>query len=129
MKRLAVFCAVIVVPLVAGPAQAQRDDLDRLARRLEREVRELREEVIVHFKGRPGFREMEEHTREIERQANRITKLTDRDARRRILREALDRMEDEVRHVNRHILELGRGSGIDRRAYDHLRDEFTDVER
>jgi len=130
MKRLAVICALIVAPLVAGQGKGgSGDQIDRLARRLEREARELREEVIAHFKGRPGFRDMEGHAREIERLANRITKLADRDARPRMIRENLDKIDEEVRQLNRHILDLARVKGIDRRAYDHLRDEFTDIGR
>lgn len=133
MYRLALFCTLVVAPLVVAEDRDKEpphgDHLDRMARRLERESRELREEVLVHFKGKVGFRDMEGHTREIERQAGRVAKLTDRDARPRMVREALDKIDEEVRDLTRHTLALGRVGGIDRKAYDHLRDELNDITR
>lgn len=129
MNRLAVLCVLAVTPLAAAQNKPHWDQLDRLARRIEREARDLREEVLIHFKGKPGCRDMEGHVRDIEREANRITKLTDRDARPRLIRESLDKIDEEVRQMNRHIIDLGLVGGIDRKAFDHLRDEFTDISR
>src|SRR4051794_11361028 len=87
MYRLALLCVFTLAPAaVAQDRQKggrQEDQIDRLARRLERDARELREEVISHFRKRPGFKDMEGHAREIERLAARIHKLADRDARPR----------------------------------------------
>jgi len=131
MYRLAVLCTLAVTPLALaqGPEKPRIDQMDRLARRLERDARELREEGLTHFRGRPAFRELEKHSREIEKLAAQIHKMTDRDARPRRIREALDRIDEEVRHLDRHVQELGRAKEIDRRAYDHVREELNDIGR
>lgn len=132
MYRLALACALLAAPAAVAQDRdkdrsRQGDQIDRLARRLERDARELREEVISHFRKHGAFKDLEKHAKEIERQAGRVHKLTDVKARPRQVREALDNIDEEVRHLDRHIREMARDKTIDRKAYDHLRDEITDV--
>jgi chromosome segregation ATPase len=124
---VALVCAPLVTPTAA--AQGKGDAIERLSRRLERDARELREEVITHFRKSRAFKDLERHTREIERQAAVIHKLTDVKARPRQVREALDKIDEEVRHLDVHIREMARDKAIDGRAFDHLRDELTDINR
>lgn len=135
MYRMALCCALLAGVASADERDRDRgkggppDSVDRLARRLERDARELREEVITHFRRSPLFKDMERHSREVERQAGLVAKLADRDARPRMIREILGKIDDEVRDLDRHVRELARERGIDRKAYDHLRDELTDIGR
>src|SRR4051812_20349339 len=75
MVRLAILVALMVPTLALAQPPGIRpkgddrdrprfkgaDQMDRLARRLEREAHELREEVVAHFSGKPGFRDMQGH--------------------------------------------------------------------
>jgi len=103
--------------------------IDRLSRRLERDARELREEVITHFRRYRELKDLDGHAREIERLAGRIHKLAEGDARPRQIREALDAIDEEVRHLDRHVREMAREKEIDRAAYNHFRDEVSDISR
>jgi hypothetical protein len=134
MRRLAVFCILVVMPLVAEGREPPRgavhgDDVDRLARRLERDTRELREEVLVVFRDRGSHREMETHLKEIERLAVRIREGADRRERDRYVREMLDKVDEEVRQIESHLRELSRARDLDRRAFDRVRDELADIGR
>src|SRR4051812_14186712 len=102
--------ALLGVLLAASMAAAQDkdrprrgDDIDRLSRKLERDAHDLHEEVIVHFRKSPAFKDLNKHAREIERLAGRIHKLTDEKARPRQVREALNEIDEEIRHLDRHI--------------------------
>jgi len=135
MYRLAFICVLLASPALSQDRDRDRDrgrqgdEIDRLARRLERDSRELREEVLSHFRNHGSYKELEKHAREIERQAGRVHKLTDVKARPKQVREGLDNIDEEVRHIDRHLREMARDKEIDRRAYDRLRDEVTDIGR
>jgi len=71
---------------------------------------------------------LEKRSREIERLAGRIHKLDDK-ARPKQIRENLDLIDEEVRHIDRELREMARDKEIDRRAFDHLRDDVGNVGR
>ena len=119
--------ALSAVSAVAAPLAG--DEWDRLARRLERDARELREEVLVQFRERPGHKELEGHVREIERLAELIHSTKEREGRSRHVREILDKIDEEVRQIDRQVQELGRFKDINRKSYDHVRDELADMGR
>jgi len=132
MCRLTVFCFLVLVPLVAAQDRKDRkprDEIERLSARLERDARELHEEVISHFRGREKHRELEKHLQAIEKLAARVREVTDRKERPRHVREMLGKIDEEMRHVDRAVLELGREKELDRKAYDRVRDELSDLRR
>jgi hypothetical protein len=128
MKRLAVFLTLAAAALPAGADDKHADEIDRLARRLERDARELREDVLGRFRKHDSHGDLTKHARELERLAAFIPKLAGRD-RHREVREVMGKIDEEVRHIDRYIREMARDKGIDRKAYDHLRDEMTDIGR
>ncbi len=132
MTRMALFVLLAAIaPGVADARDKGKDDdqIDRLARRLERDARELREEVLAHFGKHRFHGDLVKHAREIERLASTIHKLAERDARPRFIRAVLEKIDEEVRHLDRHIREMAADKAINRKAYDHLRDELTDIGR
>jgi hypothetical protein len=134
MYRTALLGVVLVVSAAAADDRdkdkfRKGDDIDRLARKLERDAHDMHEEVLVHFRKSPGYKDLSKHAREIERLAGRIHKLTDEKARPRQVREALNDIDEEMRHFERHVRELAREKELNRKAYDHLRDEITDLSR
>jgi hypothetical protein len=133
MFRMTLLCAIVAAGAVGAQGRdkgaRKADDIDRLSIRLERDARELREEVIAHFRKSPVYKDMERHAREIEGQAARIHKLAYDNARPRLVREAIGKIDEEVREMDRHVLVLAREKAIDRKAFDHLRDEIADIGR
>jgi hypothetical protein len=135
MRRLTVFCMLVVIPLAVAEGRdpprgaLPGDEVDRLARRLERDSRELREEVLVVFRERGPHREMETHVKEIERLAAQIREGADRRERNRHVREVLDKIDEEVRQIDARMRELSRARDLDRRAFDRVRDELSDIGR
>jgi chromosome segregation ATPase len=130
--RVLVCTALAVVPLAANVARADQpgDEFDRLSRRLEREAKELREEVLVIFRDRPHYGDLVSSVQEIERLAESIHEMKERgEARPRRVREALEKLDDLVRQVEHHLDELGRAKDIDRRAYERARDDLSDMSR
>jgi hypothetical protein len=133
MNRLSLFFAlalVVVLPaLAAGRDEPGRrgDELDRLARRLERQAHEVRNELLTPFRVATQHRLLEERMQEIERQATRIHQMTERGERSRQVRELLEKIDDEFRTVDRAIEELGRERELDRRAYNRVRDDLRDM--
>ena len=105
------------------------DQIDRLARRLERDARGLHEEMLTHFRKSGAFKDLDRHAKEVERLAGRIHKLADEKARPRQLRETLEKIDEEVRDIERHVRDMARDRGLDRRVYNHLRDDLTEIER
>jgi hypothetical protein len=132
MYRLSVLCVLAIVPLAAAEDRERprsADEVERLSRRLERDARELREEVLHDFRSKGPHRELETHLRSLEKLAERIRETVERKDRSRHIREVLDKADDEVRHIDRAVLELGRSADLNRRAYDRVRDEMTDIHR
>jgi hypothetical protein len=133
MMRLAVVCTLVLVPLALAqePRRDDRDEVARLARRLEQHVRELREEVIHVFRMREEHRGLERHLREVERLSESLHKATERtgEGRSRWAREVLDKIDVEMREIDLRMGELGRVRDIDRKAFDRARDEMADINR
>jgi hypothetical protein len=130
MHRLILLCALALPTAVAAdPPRPAGDEVERLARRLERDTREMREEVIVAFRGKEPFKDLEAHTREIERLAGAIREATEHRERQRFVRESLEKIDEHVRQVDREVNAIGRIRDIDRRAYDRVRDELSDMTR
>jgi hypothetical protein len=135
MQRLTWFCVLagvaLALPLASSSARAEdkRDEFDRLARRLERDARELREEVLMPFREREHYRELAGQIEEIERLAARIHEAKERDERPRRVREILEKLDDAVRKVDREMDELGRNREFDRRAFERAHDEVSDMRR
>jgi hypothetical protein len=132
MFRMTLFFALVAAGAVGAQGRdkgRKADDIDRLSVRLERDARELREEVIAHFRRSPVYKDLERHARAIEGHAARVHKLAHDNARPRLVREALGKIDGEVREMDRHVLVLAREKAIDRRAFDHLRDEMADIGR
>jgi hypothetical protein len=127
----ALACAALALPLAAGAARAEGkgDELDRLARRLERDAREMREEVLAPFREREPYRELVRRTQEIEHQAEAIHEMKERGDRPRRVREVLEKIDEELRQLDRQLDELGRARDLDRRAYDRVHDDLNDIRR
>jgi hypothetical protein len=126
----ALACAALALPLAAGAARAEgKDEFDRLARRLERDAREMREDVLVPFREREPYRELVRRTQEIERLAETIHEMKERGDRPRRVREVLDKIDEELRQLDRQVDDLGRVRDIDRRAYDRVHDDLNDIRR
>ena len=66
---------------------------------------------------------------EIERLAALIHTTKEREGRSRHVREALDKIDEEVRQVDRQVQELGRFKDLNRKNYDQVRDEMADIGR
>jgi hypothetical protein len=131
MIRLTVLCILVAAPLaLAQPGEKPKgDEVDRLARRLERDARELREEVLSHFRGNEYHRDLEDRLRTVEKLAGRLYDPKERRARANHVREILDKIDEEVRVIDRSVLEMGKAKKIDRRNYDRVRDELNDLHR
>jgi hypothetical protein len=137
MNRLGLFrvlAAALAALIVSGVGRAderrpedRRDEFDRLAQRLERQARELRTDLLGAFNRAPQHRQIEERLRTIEEQAARIHQAKERDERGRRVREALDRLDDEVRTLDRLIDDLGREREIDRRGFNRVRDDVREM--
>jgi hypothetical protein len=104
-----------------------KDEFDRLSRRLERQARELRQDVLVAFRAAPQYGDLDRRLQEVERLAVRIHEMAERDERSRRVREVLERLEDEFRNVDRFVDDLGRNPNLDRRAYDRVRDDLREM--
>jgi len=133
-SRLACLLTAPLAVLVVCAAGARADDrpkndeFDRLSRRLERQAKELREDVLVPFRGAPQARELGEQLHDIERLAERIHDDAERgEGRGRRVREQIERLEDKFRNVDRLVDDLGRTPNIDRRAYDRVRDDLREM--
>jgi hypothetical protein len=125
---LAAVLAALAVSAETSRADDKRgDEFDRLARRLEQQARELRVELLLPFRKFPQHRALEERLQDVERQAARIHQAAERDERNRRVREALEKLDDELRGLDRLVDELGREKEIDRRLYNRVRDDMREI--
>jgi hypothetical protein len=133
--------------LSGGPAIAQRpaqrpapqpdqrrgdrgfSDVHRAARAIEKNARDLHEEVDEHFRRSPAYRHLHQHTREIERLAKAIHDITDSGDGRRRLRAAVNRLDEEVHHFVEVVEDSKRFRDIPAKAYNHLRQEVGQLHR
>jgi hypothetical protein len=140
MNSLILLCAGLGAPALlcadAAPSptpvtfvaqERPRDEYDRLTLRLERQARELREDVLVPFRNTELHPRMVERVQEIERLATVIHRMVEREGRTERVREVLERLDEQFRHLDRHVDDLGRLREIDRRAYNRLRDDLRDM--
>jgi chemotaxis protein histidine kinase CheA len=114
----------------ASPARA--DDfthIHRLARFVDRQARELDEEVEANFRNTPQYRHLHRDTEEIEELAEHIHQLIDRGASIQHIRRDVQRLDRLVDHVEDLVRELGAFRQIDRTAFFRLSRSAEQLER
>jgi hypothetical protein len=72
---------------------------------------------------------MHRHTQEIERLAKAIHDITDRRDGRRLLRQAVNRLDDEVHHFVEVVEDSRQFRNIPEGAYAHLRQKVNQLHR
>lgn len=132
--------------LTAGTASAQRFDprenarfprrggfgfesIHRTARSIEKNAHDLHEELDVHFRRSPAYRHLHAHAQEIERLGRVIHDITDSRGGRRLLRQTVNRLDDEVHHFVEVVEDSRQFRGVSPRAYAHLRREVSQLHR
>jgi hypothetical protein len=105
------------------------DEIHRAARAIEKNAHDLHEEVDDHFRPSPAYSHLHRHTRDIERQARTIHAIADSTGNRRLLRQAVERLDDEVHHFVEVVEDSQRFRNIPPRAYAHLREEVRQLHR
>jgi len=115
------------------PAEPQRvrgyEALHRAAQAVERNARDLHEEVDTHFRPSPAYDHLHKHARDIERLAKAVHDITDEARNARLLREAVAKLDDEVHHFVDVVEEAKHFREVPPRAYAHLREEAGELHR
>ena len=120
--------AILATGLIAGTAQAQsRDHLDRTARQLQAQLRDLHDEAHTHFRSTPQFREMDRHIGEMQQKAAHIQEVIRRRGGVDHLRADVRDLDRLLHHVEDLVDALGRSGQIDRQAFAHLRQSLRRV--
>jgi hypothetical protein len=139
------FAATVIGFLTtSGLASAQRFDpgfpqrsqtrfnlggLHMAARAIEKNAHDLHEEVDRHFRRSPAYDHLHRHTREIERLAKAIHHITDNRDGYRQLRQAVNRLDDQVHHFVEVVQDSRRFRGMSEHAYAHLWQEVQQLHR
>jgi len=126
-------CAVAAAGLLVPAGTARADpgpyhrDLEELARRLQREVREFDHVVDDNFRATPEYERLLRHTQEMQRLSRHIAEdaYDHRDVRH--LRRDVERLRELEGLVRAEVDRLGRHREVDRRAFRRLQERLDDV--
>lgn len=119
---------VPVPPLPQVPMGPSFQHIDRLARQLERQARDLHDEVDAHFRPTPQYRHLHNDVEELEQLADHIHDVIHRGASVNHLRADARKLDRLFHHVEDLVQDMGRSRTIDRRAYFHLRQSLSRLE-
>jgi hypothetical protein len=115
-------------PTPPPPMGPSFQHIDRLARQLERQARDLHEEVDNHFRPSPQYRHLHDDVEELEELADHIHDVLHRGASVTHLRADARKLDRLFHHVEDLVRDMGRSRTIDRRAYAHLRESLSRLE-
>jgi len=108
---------------VEPPRVRGYEALHRAAQAVERNARDLHEEVDRHFRPSPAYDQLHQQTREIERLARAVHDITDEARNAALLRAAVAKLDAEVHQFVGLVEEAKHFREIPPRAYVHLRKE------
>jgi hypothetical protein len=118
--------------LFAAPQSAQAQSprhIDRVARQLERQAREVHREVHAHFRRTPQFAHLDRDVSEMERLAHHIHDVAHRGGSLGHLRADVRKLDRLFHHVEELVEQMRDFRDLDRRAYAHLREALRDIGR
>lgn len=128
-KTLLAVPAALVALCSAGTANAQSyRHIDRLALQLERQAREVHDEVHAHFRPTPAYRHLDRDVAEMERLARHVHEIAHRGGSVRHLRADVERLDRLFHHVEQVVRGMAAFRAIDRVALAHLRRDLDRME-
>jgi predicted phage-related endonuclease len=111
--------------LRSGPASAQEHKrVYRIARLIETHAKELHDELDDQFKPSPAYKHLHQVSREIEKLARTVNEIPVEipdEVLRKMLREAVQRLEGEIRNFAETAEDAPRFRQVLPQAYTHLR--------
>jgi hypothetical protein len=125
-----VWAAVSLLGLFAGSGAAQARSyahLDHVARQLQRQARDLHDEVHAHFCNTRLYRHLDQHVAEMERLAAHLHEVAHRRGSILHLRADVSRLDRLYHDVEDLVDALARYREVDRRALTHLRRNLAQI--
>jgi hypothetical protein len=114
---------------LASTAQAQSfRNVDKLARQLERQTRDMHKEVHEHFQASPQYQHLEADVTKMQKLAQHMHDLVDRNGNARHLRQDMNELDQVYHHIQGLVREMAQSRQLNFQAFRHFREDLQRIE-